>query len=342
MLFFNQMNKINLFLKRQQDHLSQSGFVQWCGQIYWREAILCVPAIVVVLALSSILTPVAAVIMLSAAFSIGFGASRALAGHRWGAMGAAVIGMALAAFIGSLVGNYPWLMIALIALLAAICAALASYNNDWWWVMLQIIVAFMVAGYYPNKIEHAALRSGLVLSGGSLQIICTMILAHFSPKSAVPLPSAQPITHDHWLRFVFATALAVAMALYSAQSIGLKNDYWAPMSALLILRPAAKDTLSRGINRLIGTLAGCAAATVIIYIFHDSLSVLIFFLLLTVASAFAMQKAHYALYSGTVSATIVFLIAIGHGDPISTTEHRLIATLLGGAVAIVIGRVFRL
>ena len=55
-----------------------------------------------------------------------------------------------------------------------------------------------------------------------------------------------------------------------------------------------------------------------------------------------MQKAHYALLTSMISASIVFLLAIGHGDPLATTEHRLAATFLGGAVAIALGRVFRL
>ena len=38
--------------------------------------------------------------MVSAAFSVGFGAARTLTGRRWGAMGMATLGMALAAFGG--------------------------------------------------------------------------------------------------------------------------------------------------------------------------------------------------------------------------------------------------
>ncbi|SMB87451.1 Predicted membrane protein [Pasteurella testudinis DSM 23072] len=169
-----------------------------------------------------------------------------------------------------------------------------------------------------------------------------MLFAYFSPKNAAPLPDTSPIAANQSWRFVIATAVAVATALCSAQYFGLKNDYWAPMSAFLILRPVAQATLARGINRLIGTLLGCVVATLLIYTFHDSLPILVFFLLLTVASALAMQRAHYGLFSFMVSATIVLLIALGHGDPIATTEHRLIATLLGGGIAITMAKIFRL
>ncbi|MGV6988248.1 FUSC family protein [Testudinibacter sp. P80/BLE/0925] len=314
----------------------------WCGAIYWREAFLGVPGIILVLTLSGIFNGTQLMVMLGAAFSVAFGAARTLGKRRWGAMLAAVLGMAVAAFIGSIAGFHPPLMLILTALLAAACAALASYDNSLWWVMLQVGVAFMIAGYYPNHSEHAALRALAVLFGGLLQIGCTMLFAHLSPKNAAPLPDSPPIAKNQSWRFVVAIALAVAAALYSAQYFGLKNDYWAPMSAFLILRPVAQATLTRGINRLIGTLLGCVVATLLIYAFHDNLPILVFFLLLTVAGALAMQRAHYGLFSFMVSATIVLLIALGHGDPIATTEHRLIATLLGGAIAIAMAKLFRL
>ncbi|TNG88480.1 FUSC family protein [Testudinibacter aquarius] len=314
---------------------------QWCGDIYWREAILCVPAIIVVLAFSSLLNPIMAVVMISTAFSVGLGASHTLCSMRWGAMIVAVAGMALAAFAGSLLGFYPSVVIVITALLAAACAAIASYDNNWWWVMLQIIIAFLVASYFPNHLEHAALRTVFVLLGGALQIGCTVLLARLIPNIAAPLPTTNPLAGNLSLRFVCAGAIAVALALYTAQSISLKNDYWAPMSALLILRPTSQDSLKRGINRLTGTVIGCCIATLIIYLFHDNFVILLISLVITVGLAFAMQRAHYGVYSGTVAATIVFLIAVGHGDPIATTEHRLIATLIGGAIAIIVGRVLR-
>ena len=129
---------------------------QSCGTIYWRQAVLSAPAILIVLAVSLKLKPIIAVIMVSAAFSVGFGAARTLTGRRWGAMGMATLGMALAAFGGSLIGIHPPAALAVAALLAAGCAALSSYNNDWWWVALQIVIAFLVLGYFETFFLLAA------------------------------------------------------------------------------------------------------------------------------------------------------------------------------------------
>ncbi|UOO82967.1 FUSC family protein [Uruburuella testudinis] len=315
-----------------------------CGTIYWRQAVLSAPAILIVMALSMKLNPVMAVVVVGAAFSAGFGAARSIGKHRWRVMGQATLGMALAAFAGSLAGSEPAVALAAAALLAAVCAALSSYNNNWWWIMLQIVIAFLVAAYYPGTPEAAALRSLCILTGGGLQMAFTMLLARITPASAAPLPPppATPLPSQRLLRFAAGTGLAVGLALYAAESAGLKNNYWAAMTALLVLRPASADTLTRGVNRFIGTLTGCAAATLAVYAFHDAHLWLTACLTITSAAAFSMQRAHYGLFTAMVSATIVFLIAIGHGDPLATTEHRLLATLLGGSTAIATGRLFRL
>ncbi|MCP1659718.1 FUSC family protein [Neisseria perflava] len=135
---------------------------------------------------------------------------------------------------------------------------------------------------------------------------------------------------------------AVIFSFVAAKSIGIANDYWAPMTALIIVRPAGRVTYTRMINRLLGTLLGCGVATVIIYLCHDNQYILLGSLIISSALAFSIQKAHYLLLSSLISSNIVFLIAIGFGDPIVTTEHRLIATSLGGLVALASVKLFRL
>lgn len=317
---------------------------KFCGEIYWRETVLCAPAIIIVLALSLDMDPTDSVVVVGAAFSVGFGASRTFGGYRWGAVIAATAGMALAAFSGSLASEHAYWSFPVIAALTAVCAALTAYDNNLWWISLQVVIAFLVAGYYPRPFDLALYRAELVLLGGGIQLIGMILLAALIPKSARPLPVSPttPLAKKLLVRFVVCVVIAVVLALILAKDAGLANDYWAPMTALLILRPSGEVILSRALNRLIGTLLGCGLATVIIYLFHDALFMLLICLTLTAAGAFSMQKAHYVLLSSMISATIVFLIALGYGDPIQTTEHRLVATLLGGATAIVTGRIFRL
>ena len=58
-----------------------------------------------------------------------------------------------------------------------------------------------------------------------------------------------------------AAALAVASVLVTV--LPLERGYWVALSTLVVLRPDYSGTMSRGIERILGTLVGSVAATVI-------------------------------------------------------------------------------
>ena len=314
----------------------------WPGQIYYQQAWLGAPALLLVLLLAAEWDDKAVMVMAGAAFSTAFGAAHALGRFRWGAMTAACAGMALAGVIGSLIGGHGLPAFAVAALLTAVCAALSSYNSSWWWVTLQTVCAYLIAGYYPSDWQAALQRGGLMLAGGGIQILFTALTARFFVRHSPPLPAkpAQRLSANVLWRFSLAAAVAVTAALWMARHIGLSNDYWAAIAAVMILRPEAAATVSRSLHRMVGTVAGCALATLTVYLLHDSLPLMMLATTVSAATALAVQRAQYALLTAAISATIVFLFAIGHGDPLAATEHRIEATLLGGATALVSGWLF--
>jgi uncharacterized membrane protein YccC len=56
-------------------------------------------------------------------------------------------------------------------------------------------------------------------------------------------------------------------------------------------------------------------------------------------AAFALQKAHYASLTASITATVVLLVSLGEISPIENAEHRLAATLIGGALALLVAMV---
>lgn len=59
---------------------------------------------------------------------------------------------------------------------------------------------------------------------------------------------------------------------------------------------------------------------------------------MTVAAgaAFALQKAHYAIFTAAITATVVLLVSLGETSPLVNAEHRLLATLIGGVLALAV------
>lgn len=307
------------------------------GPIYWREAGLCLPAIPLMM-LAGLLTGqvASAAIGCGAAFSVGFGAARDLRGLRWGAMWAAALGMAASTFLGSLTGTPVALAIIVAAAAGAGCAALALFNEDLWWITLQAVIFLFVAQYYPGDLAEAARRAALVLAGGVAQIGCVLALRHVAPHAAQRLPAGPPLQHPgrrsvllHMLR----AALCVAAALWSARQLGLANSYWAPMTGMLVLKPGLRDTFTRGFERVGGTVAGCVLATLLVIATRSQPFILVALLGMAAATAFAVQKSSYAVLSCAISGTVVLLITLARGSPLLNAEHRVEATLLGGAIA---------
>jgi len=243
---------------------------------------------------------------------------------------AAAIGMTIAAFVGTLAGERAWVLVPLAALAAGANAAIALFDEDLWWVTLQVAIALLVAGYYPGPPAAALSRAITVLLGAVFPAAAARL-----PRGAARPPPERALL----IRHVVRAAICVVLSLSAALALGLANSYWAPMTAMIVLKPGLHDTQARGTARLIGTLAGCAGASVFAILVHYSPLWLLGGLAMTSGSAFALQKAHYATLTSAITATVVLLLSIGHGQVLLNAEHRIVATLLGGVIALLVARV---
>jgi len=305
---------------------------------HWREAALCVPALLLLPAIGLAMGRIGpSAVAAGAAFAVGFGAARELGGRRWGAMLAVALGMPVAAWVGTLAGQNDAVFVPLAALLAAGCAAQALFNETLWWCVLQVVIAFFVAGFYHGPIAAAQERAELVLAGGLAQLAIVWVLAHLFPAARHPLgtPAAlAPPERGLLLAHMARAAACVTTALLLVAPFALPNSYWAPMTALLVLKPRLRDTGTRGLARIGGTLAGCVVATLYAAMCRDIPWLLIAGMGAAAGAAYALQKAHYAALTVSITATVVLLVSLVDRVPLLNAEHRLVATLIGGALAL--------
>lgn len=307
---------------------------------HWREAALCVPALpLLVLAGKYGGWPAGGAVAAGAAFAVGFGAARELRGLRWAAMACALAGMTIAAFVGTVLGQHNVVFLLVAAAAAAGCAALAVHDEDLWWVALQVAIILFVAGYYEGPVASAVWRSGMVFLGGAVQMGAVYVLARIFPRAAEPtIRSTPPPPPDKRLLLAHMTraALCVAGSLMLIAPLHLANGYWAPMTALIVLKPKLHETRARGLARLGGTLGGCIAATLYATPFRDHPALLLAGMTVAAGAAFALQKAHYAIFTAAITATVVLLVSLGETSPLVNAEHRLLATLIGGVLALAV------
>ncbi|WP_288842375.1 FUSC family protein [uncultured Deefgea sp.] len=90
---------------------------------------------------------------------------------------------------------------------------------------------------------------------------------------------------------VAASVCSVALAIYITYLFNFEYSMWAAFSAYVVMRPFFKQTLSRGLLRIAGTLLGGACGVVLVLLFQRELNVfsvcLIFFIVSSVSAYYA-------------------------------------------------------
>jgi hypothetical protein len=316
-------------------------------------ALHCVPAIALILAVGlSMGEPGAALAAAGGAFSVGFGGFQRLSRWRLTPMLLAAAGMAISTAIGTVSSNVALLDALIVGISAVVLGLGTGLGTGAWWVMLQGSVFLVLAGAIPGDLHEAINRALLVLGGGAVQCACVLGIralapgkfAHLVPPNAVDPPGSWAewraaiarVLDPSGPEFGYAVLLGVAAgaAAYLAHAIRLPNGYWTPMTVILVLRRGARETLTRGMLRIVGTLAGAGVATMAMAWLKPSPEALAALAALVAWAAYSVQWVNYGTFSACVTAYVAFLFAFeGLPEPV-VVRHRIIATLIGGAIAL--------
>lgn len=270
-----------------------------------------------------------------AAFSVGFGATKRLWHSRWNTMALTAVGMTIVAFFGTLIGHDPRMALAATAVMGGLCGALIQRDTNLWWVWLQIVIAFLLALRFPGSVTDAAGRASLVLLGAVLQIgaVWGMLRTVDEAKTIMATPPG-PVTRLEIALHALRAAVCITTAVLVSRATGIAHGYWAPMTAMLVLKPGLRDTSFRGLERLGGTLAGIALATLILHVLPPPSFWLAWAAVVSSGLAFGLQQARYAFLSTAITSSVVLMIALAGGQVAGAEHDRVLATLIGGAVAL--------
>ncbi|UPG74204.1 FUSC family protein [Roseomonas gilardii subsp. gilardii] len=310
-----------------------------------RIAWLCLPAVALTL-LAGLLGghPAGGLVAASGAMSVGFGALQRFSRGWAMPMLVAMLGMAASAAAGSLAGHWLPLLLLLSGLWAAGCGLLTAVGTGAWWLGLQWNIALAVASAFPSSLEHALGRGGLILVGGALQWVILVAC-----RRALPAPQGWPSDLQipellESLRLLvsrrnpdraYALRLACAAmgAVLASRLLDLPNGYWAPMTAVMVLKPRLDETYSRGLQRVAGTLLGAGGATLLAAMLRPGPWALALLVLSMAWASYALQRVNYAALSTAISAYVVFLLALVAMPEPEAASHRILATLAGSGLA---------
>ncbi|MFF8831713.1 FUSC family protein [Streptomyces sp. NPDC015131] len=138
---------------------------------------------------------------------------------------------------------------------------------------------------------------------------------------------------------VFRHAVRVTAVTTGGYAIGtalpLGHGYWAPMAAVMAMRPDFTQTYSRCVARFCGTLLGVALATGVVQTAHPGRWTSAALAVVCAFGMYLLMRTGYAVAQVCVSAYVVFLLGMGGTEWTQTVPERVVLTLLGGVLAMV-------
>ena len=292
--------------------------------------------------------PLAGMVAASGAFSIGFGAFQTLGRSRVATMLGATFGMGVSALGGSLVGHRGSPGTILNAAWAGFGGGmLLALGPGSSWVGQQWGIVAIVASGYPVGMEEALGRAGLIFAGGALQtlfMVGVWRLRYPAGESEQdPFQGFLPAVRTLWenltpraetFRYAVRQGATLGLGAELARLLALPNGYWVPMTALLVLKPDFRQTFRRGLERVVGTLAGAGLATLLVHTLHLNPYTMGFLIVLFAWLGYALVNVNYAVYAVFLTAYIVFLLDFGGLTPVAVVMHRAVNTALGGGLAL--------
>jgi uncharacterized membrane protein YccC len=134
----------------------------------------------------------------------------------------------------------------------------------------------------------------------------------------------------HALRLAVCVLLGDALA----RGFALRRPYWLPMTIAIVLKPDFTATFSRGVLRLAGTFAGLIFATVLVHILPPGSAVEILSITILMFLVRGVGGANYGILATSVTALVVFMIALTGVSAKELIAARAMNTVYGGAIAL--------
>ncbi len=154
--------------------------------------------------------------------------------------------------------------------------------------------------------------------------ILAPFVSNLSPRSVV---------FRHAIRMACTATAAVTLT----HALGLKRGYWVTIAAIVIVQPYLGASTTKGLQRIMGTIAGCALTAVLAWLVHANFVAVAALVFALAGVGVAMSPLNYAVYTTFTTATFV-LLAEATASDWHLVGTRVTNTLLGGAIALLASR----
>lgn len=137
------------------------------------------------------------------------------------------------------------------------------------------------------------------------------------------------------LRHAVRVAVVVAVGYLLGAALPFGHGYWAPMAAVMVMRPEFSQTYERSVARFGGTVVGVFLATVIVQAAQPGVGLAAVLAVVCALLMYLLMRTGYAVAQACISAYVVFLLGMAGEDWSQTVLERVVLTLVGGLLAMV-------
>ena len=275
----------------------------------------------------------------------------------------ATLGIAISATAGALCRDSTTALLLAATVFAFLYGLSNAISTATAWVMQQCCVFLVVSSAAPSSpgtthdlVNSAVLRGAGVLAGGLLQTCAILLLRRRFPEaqSRFSRPDFDPsklklqFVRDQmaWgsasFQYAFRVTITAVTAILVYRAQRYASAYWIGMTAMLLPKPEFNLTATRVILRILGTFAGVVLCTLLVVAVHPRGEVLSVLVLVFLFGSYLLLSVNYGAFAACLTGYICFLLAIVHNPPREVLLHRMLATVTGAVIVLVIHGIFLL
>lgn len=198
---------------------------------------------------------------------------------------------------------------------------------------IAIVRAESLAGQMRSLARNVAIAS----SRGEVQAQKAEARLPSVLRPGAPLPTLRANLNGSSVAFRHALrcALCVAFAAGCERGLNMPHGVWIPMTAAVVIKPDFGGTLRFGVLRVAGTFAGLMLTTVLAHYAMQGVGLRLLLMAALCMGFRLLAQVNYAIGIALLTGMVVLLLSFRGMGPAEAVHARLVATLLGSALALV-------
>lgn len=252
-----------------------------------------------------------------------------------------------ATLLGGLVSTWRWYDLAVVAVVGLVGGYAGALGSRGMLIGVLSMVSYTVFAGVDVSPGDAVQTAALVAAGGLLHLLVTAIWLLLRERSSLLQRTEHPEpwrarldprrrTDDLFLHHAIRLCVALVIGTAIADTLAWPHPYWIPMTIVWMSKPDAQGTVTRVVERILGTAVGVVVAAVLIDGISDGDIAIPLYTGIGVFLLLAFLFANYPIAVVGVTLMVITLLSLPGRTVVDTLDYRLVATLVAGAVTLAV------